>query len=297
MNISLSGNATKKKPKKLNMGLNVLGGDDSDDDDEAESGPRSDSRTAVNKALLTEQAALRKRARAAAVAQDTNIYDYDGAYESFKQKPEENAPKEAERKSRYIGDLVKAAEKRKRERDIAYERKVAREQAAEEADSDFRGKDKFVTAAYKRKLEERKLWQAEEDRKEEEEKANDVTKKTGGLAMANFYGNLNRNVAFGGESDNVEIDDTPHDSLGANARETGSSNERLGNANGKASFTDGFEIASGATDGNDRNVGQGDEPEKDPEELRKRKRIARQKKVKEARERYFQRHGMTEVTQ
>eukprot|EP00934_Nitzschia_sp_Nitz4_P003666 Nitzschia sp. Nitz4//scaffold91_size79674//25029//25807//NITZ4_005360-RA/size79674-snap-gene-0.117-mRNA-1//1//CDS//3329560079//3656//frame0 len=108
-----------------------------------------------------------------------------------------NEPK----KSRYIADLLKASKKRERERDAIFERKVAKEQAEEEQMEEYAGKEKFVTKAYRRKLEEREQWQAEQEEMERQESAQDVRKRTGGMAMASFYGNMTRNVAMGGTTE------------------------------------------------------------------------------------------------
>jgi coiled-coil domain-containing protein 55 len=223
MNINL-GDAKKKQTKasSIGYGLNNRGAkeaakkksnvfDDDDDDDDSDdpdnNAPKDEDlsgREQVNQQIAKEQAALRVRAQAAAAAiKDPSIYDYDGAYDSFN-KPQDGdgdgKPKveEKDRKSRYIGDLLSAAKKRERERDAIHERKVAREQAEEDAHEDFRGKEKFVTKAYKRKLEERKRWEAEEEEQRKTEEENDVTKKTDGAALGNFYGNFSRNVAMGG---------------------------------------------------------------------------------------------------
>ena len=80
----------------------------------------------------------------------SELYDYDGAYDSMqtkKQKEEEasNNEEPKEKKSRYIQDLLKQSEKRTIEREAIYERKVAREQEAEDAQADYRGKEKFLT--------------------------------------------------------------------------------------------------------------------------------------------------------
>ena len=193
-----SGSAGGGKTKKNVFG--VAGGSSSSEEEEAviRSG-----RDAINLAIAREQEALRART-AEVVAQDAGIFDYDGAYDSFAHHREETKKKDEithsdgkEKKSRYIGDLLKAADKRKQERDFVYERKMARELAAEEeADPEMRDKERFVTAAYKRKLEERKLWEAREEEQRKVEEKDDVTKRMEG--MADFYGNLNRNMASGG---------------------------------------------------------------------------------------------------
>jgi coiled-coil domain-containing protein 55 len=227
MNISLSGAKEKGRKRSLEYGLNnrstnpsniaknVFDDDDSSDADDIDKKEKlADSfcgggRKAVNQQIVKEQAALRKRAQAAmAQVQDPTIYDYDGAYDTFKsnndadeQLPRKTSKITEERKSKYIDDLLKAAKIRERERDVIYERRIAREQAAEDAKDEYSGKEKFISKAYQRKLEERRQWELEQEEKEREEAANDVTKKSAGVAMANFYGNLNKNVALGGKDD------------------------------------------------------------------------------------------------
>ncbi|KAG7350783.1 coiled-coil domain containing protein [Nitzschia inconspicua] len=216
MNISFS--ATNQKKGNLGYGLNsrssvadgsstknVFGDDNSDEEECNEETANSSGRQAVNQQIAKEQAALRKRAQAIlTTVEDPSMYDYDGAYDTFKSKQDDaddQAKKKAQedRKSKYIGDLLKAAQVRERERDAIYERRIAREQAEEDAKEEFSGKEKFVTKAYKRKLEERKQWELEQEEKERQEDANDVTKKSAGAAFASFYGNLNKNVAAGGD--------------------------------------------------------------------------------------------------
>lgn len=58
---------------------------------------------------------------------------------------------------KFIHAILKRAEERKRENDIIFERKVAREQAKE--DHLFEDKEKFITSAYKDKLKENKIWE------------------------------------------------------------------------------------------------------------------------------------------
>lgn len=167
MNINLSG-SKKKGGKSLGFGLNKRSKKsksnvfDDDDDENSEGGgeasggdqkrSKTDERDAVNREIAAEQEALRNRAKKAmAAASGNELFDYDGAYDSF--NPKKNAEKDSEidegapkeRKSRYIQDLMKQAEKRNIERDAIYERKVAREQEEEDAQADFRGKEKFVT--------------------------------------------------------------------------------------------------------------------------------------------------------
>ena len=313
MNISLSSAAASKKKKKtklLGFGLNARSGGggnnvfgDDDDDDESDKDPTaapSDARAVVNQALRKEQDALRQRAQkelqqASAAAAD--IYDYDAAYESFqpeddKTKINNNDDDAKPKESRYIAKLLQTAQERQLDRDIAYERKVAREQQQEEeADVALRGKERFVTASYKRKLEERKLWQ---DKR--------ATDDDGGnpKEMANFYGNLTHNVAMGGGGGNAEQE-------GASKEEPDGGNHKLSAAKEGMGFLDGFAKGNNNDDENDSNHDANNEkelpatptnskrsasPPIDPETRRQQERQKRQDKVAQARIRYLQRHGI-----
>jgi len=315
MNISLSA-AGKKKQKKggssLAFGLNsrkktttpnstsnnnnVFGDDgDSSDNDSDDGGNQGKSRRqVVNEQIAREQAASRRRAQAAlASAKDAKgVYDYDGAYDSFHPTEESKTKPEAEeKKSKYIGDLLKAAKVRERERDAIYERRNAKEQAEEDANTDFRGKEKFVTKSYKRKLQERKQWEAEQEQKEREEEANDVTKKAAGSAFAGFYGNLNRSTMT--EQKAKTDEDEPNDSVDRN--EQGSTEEDAKPPDDdvfdpRKGFLGGFERSSKA-DANDAK-NDGNKTVDDENEVKEPKlsmREIRDNKVAEARVRYLKR--------
>jgi hypothetical protein len=317
MNINLAG-ASKKKKKQggtnIGFGLNKRGGggnallDAEDNDDSSEENDSnahaanptsalSSSRAAVNRELAVEQAALRKRAQEqilnATKKTGSNVYDYDGVYDSLhpdKNKETASALSQSqpgERKSRYISDLLKASEKRKKERDFVHERKVAKELAAEEEeDAGLHGKEKFVTAAYKRKLEERELWKSAEEVQEREEEKQDVTKKTSEGAMASFYGNLNRNVAMGG----VMSKDKPGEGKsGADDEEAATAKE---DAPFSLGFMDGFE-PSGGGDNAETSSKKESKEEEDPNSKRISMRQVREAKIAQARIRYFQRQGVT----
>lgn len=128
------------------------------------------------------------------MAEDSSVFDYDSHYDAIQDA--RAAPKRQEktaRESRYIASLLEKAEERRREQDVLYERRLAKERAAE--DHLFGDKEKFVTAAYKKKLEEDAKWAAARKKEEEEEERNAVEKKG---HMGDFYRHLFRsNVAFG----------------------------------------------------------------------------------------------------
>jgi hypothetical protein len=286
MNINLLRPPTDKaKNRSHRENANVLG--DSSDSDEVDT---SSSRATVNQAIKNEQEALRKRALEATKRQPQDVYDYDGMYDSFCPIVTNDKEADKNKSSRYIGDLLKAAEKRKRERDVVYEHKVAREQTIEDAQADYRDKGKFITSGYKRKLQERELWQLEESKKLLEEEANDVAKTAGGIAMANFYGNMNRNVAMGAKS--VAEEAAPGDEEPVVKSDLSQQTET---AKPKLSFMEGFEKSVEKEEskaGYDIGKGEAKEGAASLHDLGVRNqtmREIREQKVKEARERYFQR--------
>ncbi len=100
---SLSYGLNNKKRKKAG-GLKGFADDSSSSDDDAagNTGPLS-GRSAMNREIAAEQAALRKRAEAAMAASsnkmDSAVFDYDGEYDSFasgKKEPPSNKTQERE---------------------------------------------------------------------------------------------------------------------------------------------------------------------------------------------------------
>eukprot|EP00521_Asterionellopsis_glacialis_P009818 CAMPEP_0195289488 /NCGR_PEP_ID=MMETSP0707-20130614/5745_1 /TAXON_ID=33640 /ORGANISM="Asterionellopsis glacialis, Strain CCMP134" /LENGTH=395 /DNA_ID=CAMNT_0040349501 /DNA_START=9 /DNA_END=1196 /DNA_ORIENTATION=+ len=242
MNINLSAAAAKRNKKKkqgggkIQYGLNSRGtrggsvfdnDNDSDDSDSSKSSNNNNGIGKVNRDLASQQAALRKKLETSQVQ-----YDFDGSYQdkdddddndknrgaaslSIPPKKSSNEQPPRPKNSRYVGDLLKAAERRKRERDVIFERKLAKEQAEEDAQEDYQGKEKFITKSYKRKLAERELWAKEEEQARLREEQEDVLKKKDGAAFASFYGNLaSRNVAMGGQEDNDNDNKNNRDGLG-----------------------------------------------------------------------------------
>lgn len=110
---------------------------------------------------------------------DPSIYDYDAVYDSL--KPEKKVTAEdAERRPKYMKSLLASAAVRKRDAQIAEEKKIAREREAE--GEEFADKEKFVTEAYKKQQEENRRTEEEERKKEEEE-----ARKNKGGGMTAFY--------------------------------------------------------------------------------------------------------------
>ncbi|EHK42304.1 uncharacterized protein TrAtP1_004638 [Trichoderma atroviride] len=130
---------------------------------------------------LSSTLASRKNAEAATEL-DASVYEYDSIYDSM--KPKKNISKEdEERKPKYMKNLLRAADVRKRDQLIAEEKKIAREREAE--GEEFADKEKFVTEAYKKQQEENKRLEEEERKREEEE-----AKKNEGTGMTTFYRKL-----------------------------------------------------------------------------------------------------------
>ena len=153
---------------------------------------------------------------AAALAQDANVFDYDGVYDDMKaaakarrgrarplgpsvaltrahraQGP--SAVEKARGQSRYIGQLLVKAAEREREADVVFERRTVKERQKE--DHLYGDKEKFVTAAYKKKLEADAAFEAAERAADAAEAAADVSKRRD---MSAFYANLlTKNTAYG----------------------------------------------------------------------------------------------------
>eukprot|EP00518_Triparma_eleuthera_P004675 CAMPEP_0182461850 /NCGR_PEP_ID=MMETSP1319-20130603/6307_1 /TAXON_ID=172717 /ORGANISM="Bolidomonas pacifica, Strain RCC208" /LENGTH=134 /DNA_ID=CAMNT_0024661201 /DNA_START=117 /DNA_END=518 /DNA_ORIENTATION=+ len=130
-------------PPRLQNAFGSSSPSDSDDDDDPAS------------SYLAHGA---KKASLAKPLDDANLYDYDGAHDSIREKREaEDAKKAAEDMasrgtSKYIGTLLEASSRRKVRDDVAYTRKLVREA---EAEKDVYGdRPTFVSESYKKRLKE-----------------------------------------------------------------------------------------------------------------------------------------------
>ncbi|XP_077167416.1 nuclear speckle splicing regulatory protein 1 [Paroedura picta] len=154
----------------------------------------SDDETSVGESLQRE--ALKKQAMKQtkleiqrALAEDSTVYEYDNIYEDIQQKKAESHKGsllgKEEKKPKYIQNILKAAELRKKEQEKRMEKKIQKEREME-GDA-FDDKEAFVTSAYKKKLQER----AEEEEREKREAALeaclDVTKQKD---LSGFYRHL-----------------------------------------------------------------------------------------------------------
>uniref|UniRef100_A0A8D0GGR0 Nuclear speckle splicing regulatory protein 1 n=1 Tax=Sphenodon punctatus TaxID=8508 RepID=A0A8D0GGR0_SPHPU len=162
----------------------------------------SDEETSVGESLQKE--ALKKQMMKQtkleiqkALAEDSTVYEYDSIYDDLQQQKKESNAKivsgKDDKKPKYIENILKAAELRKKEQEKRMEKKIQKEREME--GGEFDDKEAFVTSAYKKLLQER----AEEEEREKKEAALeaclDVTKQKD---LSGFYRHL-LNQAVGEE--------------------------------------------------------------------------------------------------
>ena len=203
-----SSSKNKKKPKLVNLFANDESSDEENDDNR--NGTMSEAERAKkrhNEEIKRQQEAAQAKGDAEAkeiyekaLKEDPNVFAYDDALTDIQKGREatlrEKDGEKIERKSRYIAQLKEAADFRKREQDVTYERRLMKER--EKEDELYGDKEKFITSAYRKKLEEDEKWKKEELEREQSEKEREVHGKSD---MTSFYANLmNRNVATGGDT-------------------------------------------------------------------------------------------------
>ncbi|KAM9780685.1 nuclear speckle splicing regulatory protein 1 isoform 2-T2 [Syngnathus typhle] len=123
-----------------------------------------------------------------ALEEDSTVYDYDAVYDDIQKQRLETSKKVLSgpaKKPKYIHQLMKAVDSRKKEQERREERKIQKEREAE--GNQFADKEAYVTTAYKLKLQEQK---EEEERAKHEaaiEAALDVRKQND---LSGFYRHL-----------------------------------------------------------------------------------------------------------
>ncbi|KAF7206376.1 nuclear speckle splicing regulatory protein 1 [Nothobranchius furzeri] len=145
-----------------------------DDSDEETSVGESLQKEAIKKKMMKQTRLEMQKA----LDQDSTVYDYDGVYDDIqKQRLESNKKTlgSADRRPKYIHQLMKAVEDRKKEQERRDERKIQKEREAE--GEQYADKEAYVTSAYKKKLEEQKEEEEKERRQAEIEAALDVRKQ------------------------------------------------------------------------------------------------------------------------
>ncbi|KAM4843639.1 nuclear speckle splicing regulatory protein 1 isoform 1-T1 [Thomomys bottae] len=166
-------------------------GNDSDDDDETSVSESLQREAAKKQAMKQTKLEIQK-----ALEEDSTVYEYDSIYDEMQKKKEENNPKlllGKDRKPKYIHNLLKAVEIRKKEQEKRMEKKIQREREMEKGE--FDDKESFVTSAYKKKLQERAEEEEREKRAAALEARLDVTKQKD---LSGFYRHL-LNQAVGEE--------------------------------------------------------------------------------------------------
>uniref|UniRef100_A0A8C8ZAA1 Nuclear speckle splicing regulatory protein 1 n=1 Tax=Prolemur simus TaxID=1328070 RepID=A0A8C8ZAA1_PROSS len=166
-------------------------GNDSDDDDETSVSESLQREAAKKQAMKQTKLEIQK-----ALAEDATVYEYDSIYDEMQKKKEESNPKlllGKDRKPKYIHNLLKAVEIRKKEQEKRMEKKIQREREMEKGE--FDDKEAFVTSAYKKKLQERAEEEEREKRAAALEACLDVTKQKD---LSGFYRHL-LNQAVGEE--------------------------------------------------------------------------------------------------
>ncbi|XP_034758529.2 nuclear speckle splicing regulatory protein 1-like [Acipenser ruthenus] len=173
-------------PKKAQLKTAVLQrpsvfGDDSDDETSV---GESLQKEAVKKKMMKQTRLEMQKA----LEQDASVYEYDSVYEELQKKKEESSAKGlagADKKPKYIANLLRAVELRKKEQDRRNERKIQLEREAE--GEQFQDKEAFVTSAYRSKLLETQEEEESERREAAIEAALDVKKQED---LSGFYRHL-----------------------------------------------------------------------------------------------------------
>ncbi|XP_044226977.1 nuclear speckle splicing regulatory protein 1 [Thunnus albacares] len=156
-------------------------GDDSDDETSV---GESLQREAVKKKMMKQTRLEMQKA----LEQDSTVYDYDSVYDDIQKQRLESNKKVlggADKRPKYIHQLMRAVEDRKKEQERREERKIQKEREAE--GEQFADKEAYVTSAYKQKLLEQKEEQEREKREAEMEAALDVKKQKD---LSGFYRHL-----------------------------------------------------------------------------------------------------------
>uniref|UniRef100_A0AAX7V3P6 Nuclear speckle splicing regulatory protein 1 n=1 Tax=Astatotilapia calliptera TaxID=8154 RepID=A0AAX7V3P6_ASTCA len=133
-----------------------------DDSDEETSVGESLQRESIKKKMMKQTRLEMQKA----LEQDSTVYDYDAVYDDIQKQRLETSKKilgGTDKKPKYIHQLMKAVEDRKKEQERREERKIQKEREAE--GEKFADKEAYVTSAYRQKLQEQK----EEEEREKRE--------------------------------------------------------------------------------------------------------------------------------
>lgn len=196
------------KPSAKPLNKNSIFADDEDEDEAIEKDQQGDVQFGLNQAQskksagpgkdFTNLSAMHSSKKHAKEAEelDASIYSYDAVYDSLHAKPDKSATASKSEGPKYMTNLLRSAEIRKRDQLRARDRQLAKEREAE--GDEFADKESFVTSAYKAQQEEMRKLEEEEVRREKEEE--ERRKQNGGAGMVGFY----RDVLSRGEAKHEE---------------------------------------------------------------------------------------------
>lgn len=185
---------TKKQQQTTPKLGNVFGDDNSDEDNGTDW---------VKKALRAEgeKHKMKKQTKLdiqKALNEDPTIFQYDEVYDDLERaRCQSESNKQKVKKPKYIENLLKTAEQRKKEQEHRIERMVQKEREAE--GEMYADKESFVTSAYRAKLEEFKQMEEEDARMSRLEAIADVTKQED---MSGFYRHLYKQTVDSQDSTN-----------------------------------------------------------------------------------------------
>ncbi|KAF5896412.1 nuclear speckle splicing regulatory protein 1, partial [Clarias magur] len=171
----------KSASKSAPLSRPSIFGDDSDDE---RSVGESLQKEAIKKKMMKQTRLEMQKA----LEQDSSVYEYDSVYDDIQKQRLESNKKllgGADRKPKYITQLMHAVEERKKEQERREDRKIQKEREAE--GEQFADKEAYVTSAYRQKLKERQEELEKERRAAELEAALDVKKQKD---LSGFYRHL-----------------------------------------------------------------------------------------------------------
>lgn len=174
---------------------NVFGDDNASDEDDGTDWVKKALRAEGEKHKMKKQTKLDIQK---ALNEDPTIYQYDEVYDDLERaRCQSESNKQKVKKPKYIENLLKTAEQRKKEQEHRIERMVQKEREAE--GEMYADKESFVTSAYRAKLEEFKQMEEEDARMSRLEAIADVTKQED---MSGFYRHLYKQTVDSQDSTN-----------------------------------------------------------------------------------------------
>lgn len=174
---------------------NVFGNDDDSEEEEGTDWVKKALKAENEKNKIKRQTQLNMQK---ALSEDATIFQYDEVYDEIERAKveEKKSDKKVQKKPKYIQNLLKSADLRKKEQELRKERIIQKEIEAE--DAMFPDKERFVTSSYKAKLEEMQKFEKEQENQDRLEAIGDVMKQND---MSGFYRHLYRQTVEKNEAD------------------------------------------------------------------------------------------------